>query len=144
MFKNIPTSSTHSFLVPVFGVLLFCTQLVGQENNAWKWPQCDASVQPRKISGCETAPLKKTTTKYSIKQEDICFSSPDPNQNRVSKFVACHLPATWQAWCKFTGAVVREKRTLEKLVETKEVNTHQCAVFYQCPCCGERFKPKSQ
>jgi hypothetical protein len=144
MFNHQPLVLMIPFLVSVFGVFSFSTQLAAQEKFSWKCPACDACAQPLRARGCEIVPAKKTTTNYSCKIEDVCFSSPDPNQNRVSKFVACHLPATWQAWCEFTGGVVREKRTLEKLVETKEVDTHQCAVFYQCPCCGERFKPKSQ
>lgn len=128
--------------VSIVVLLAFKQALNAQTPGQWECPKCKACVEPIKFGRAEPDKSKKSTTNYSMKCEDVCFAVPSADRNRISSFYACNFPSTWNAWCTFTGGIVREKRSLQKRIESTNIAVQKCSVHYKCPCCNEKFSPK--
>jgi hypothetical protein len=123
-------------------IVLGQANLQGHESSpcCWECPNCLAHVEPIKFGCCAPDNKKINVYCYSVDVEEICFARPRA-ENRLAECIECKCPSAWNAWCKFTGSVVRDKRSLQKTVVTKDVTAQKCVVHYQCPHCKTEFKP---
>jgi len=113
-------------------------ELLHHSSGDWVCPNCHQCSEPLKFGCCEPDKTKKPTFCYGVKKEDVCFAKPCA-RNCISKHLESAHPSLWDAWGVFTGGVVREKKSLQKTVDSKEVSSQKCVVHYECPCCKMQF-----
>lgn len=135
-------SNRRDWMIGLLSLTVAARVRVGMGGEpAWQCPACGQCTTPERIACPVPDTLKKSTTQYGCKADEICLLGPccEP---RPCGMIATHCPALWEHWRRFTDGVVRERRVLTKVVDTKEVPTCKCEVRYVCPCCRTQFVPK--
>ena len=113
-----------------------------QSPPSWTCPNCGQCTEPIKFPCSAPDKIKKNTTTFSCKSEDVCFPA-STHRGAISCCLEKHCPTMGKWWDHFSCGLIREKRSLQKIVETKEIDTCKCVVHYQCPCCKSQFKPQN-
>jgi hypothetical protein len=130
----------------VIVAVLFCLVTVtiihagDQGNSSWTCPNCGQCTEPIKLACSVHEKTKKTRTIYSCKTEDVCLPA-STHRGAISSCLDKHCPSIGKWWDHLCCGLIREKRSLQKVVETKEVDGCKCVVHYQCPCCLAQFEP---